>query len=58
MNTSSAVLRRRFAAAAAEERKTLGTMLSGAGVRHVTVSTEGDWLRTLTGFLRARPMKR
>ena len=58
MNTSSAVLRRRFAAAAAEERKSLAAMLSGAGVRHVAVSTEGDWLRTLTGFLRARPMKR
>jgi hypothetical protein len=32
-------------------------MLAGAGVRHAVVSTEGDWLRTLTGFLRARPVK-
>ena len=58
VNTSSAGLRSRFASAAAEERRSLAGMLSGAGVRHVVVSTEGDWLRTLTGFLRARPMKR
>jgi uncharacterized protein (DUF58 family) len=58
VNTSSAVLRQRFAAAADEERRTIATMLAGAGVRHAVVSTEGDWLRTLTGFLRARPARR
>ena len=58
VNTSSAVLRRRFAAAAEEERRTLAAMLAGAGVRHAVVSTDGDWLRTLTGFLRARPARR
>jgi uncharacterized protein (DUF58 family) len=58
VNTSSAVLRRRFASAAEEERRGLAAMLAGAGVRHAVVSTEGDWLRTLTGFLRARPMRR
>lgn len=58
VNTSSSLLRRRFAAAAAEERATLAAMLTGAGVRHAVVSTEGDWLRALTGFLRARPARR
>jgi uncharacterized protein (DUF58 family) len=58
VNTSSAVLRRRFATAAEEERRSLAAMLAGAGVRHAVLSTEGDWLRTLTGFLRARPVKR
>jgi uncharacterized protein (DUF58 family) len=57
VNTSSAVLRRRFAAAAEEERKSLAAMLAGAGVRHAVVTTEGDWLRSLTGFLRARPAR-
>jgi uncharacterized protein (DUF58 family) len=58
VNTSSAALRRRFATAAEEERRSLAAMLAGAGVRHAVVSTEGDWLRTLTAFLRARPVKR
>jgi len=58
VNTSSAALRRRFASAAEEERRSLAAMLTGAGVRHAVVSTEGDWLRTLTSFLRARPMRR
>ena|SRR5436190_6288078 len=58
VNTSSATLRERFAAAAEEERRTIAVMLAGAGVRHAVVSTEGDWLRTLTGFLRARPARR
>jgi uncharacterized protein (DUF58 family) len=58
VNTSSAMLRRRFATAAEEERRSLAAMLAGAGVRHTVLSTEGDWLRTLTGFLRARPARR
>ena len=57
VNTSSAVLRRRFAAAAEEERRSLAAMLAGGRSTARRVSTEGDWLRSLTGFLRARPMK-
>ena len=57
VDTSSARLRERFAAAAAEEREGLVRLLSSAGVRHVALSTEGDWLRPLAAFLKrsARP---
>ena len=52
VDTSSARLRERFAAAAAEEREGLVRLLSSAGVRHVALSTEGDWLRPLAAFLK------
>jgi uncharacterized protein (DUF58 family) len=52
VNTSDRTLRQRFSAAAAEERKNLVTMLASAGVPHVALSTEGDWLRPLAMFLR------
>ena len=45
-------LRERFAARAAEERTGLVRMLNAAGVRHVALSTEGDWLRGLAAFLK------
>jgi uncharacterized protein (DUF58 family) len=45
-------LRARFAAAAEEERSGLARMLASLGVRHVVLSTAGDWLRPLTVFLR------
>jgi uncharacterized protein (DUF58 family) len=51
-------LRRRFAAAAAEERRTLALELSSAGVDHVVLSTSGDWLRALARFLGSRTRKR
>jgi uncharacterized protein (DUF58 family) len=54
VDTRSERLRRRFAAAAAEERRVLARTLASAGVRHVTLSTSGDWLRTLALFLRRR----
>jgi uncharacterized protein (DUF58 family) len=54
VDTRSAALRRRFAEAAAEERKSLAQAFSSAGVAHVVLSTSGDWLRTLAGFLRQR----
>jgi uncharacterized protein (DUF58 family) len=54
VDTRDAHLRDRFAAAAAAERSGLSRMLSALGVRHVVLSTEGDWLRTLAGFLRRR----
>jgi uncharacterized protein (DUF58 family) len=52
VDTSDARLRARFAAAAAEERRGLVRLLAAAGVRHVALSTEGDWLRELAAFLK------
>jgi uncharacterized protein (DUF58 family) len=54
VDTSDRRLRARFAHAAADERRALVASLSAAGVRHVALSTEGDWLRPLAGFLRRR----
>jgi uncharacterized protein (DUF58 family) len=52
VDTSDVRVRERFAAAAAEERRGLVTMLASVGVPHVALSTEGDWLRPLAQFLR------
>jgi uncharacterized protein (DUF58 family) len=52
VDTADARLRERFAVAAAEERRELVGVLSSAGVRHVPLSTRGDWLRPLAAFLR------
>jgi uncharacterized protein (DUF58 family) len=52
VDTSDRALRERFATAAADERSALVAMLASAGVRHVPLSTEGDWLRPLAMFLR------
>jgi uncharacterized protein (DUF58 family) len=54
VDTRSAKLRARFATAAAAERDQVATTLAGLGVRHVVLSTEGEWLRPLTVFLRRR----
>jgi uncharacterized protein (DUF58 family) len=54
VDTRSTRLRQRFAAAAAAERADVARTLANAGVAHVRLSTEGDWLRTLAGFLRTR----
>jgi uncharacterized protein (DUF58 family) len=54
VDTSDRRLRERFAAAAATERRALVATLASAGVRHVALSTEGDWLRPLAAFLRRR----
>src|SRR5215208_3571569 len=52
VDTRDRKLRERFAAAAADERRSLVTLLTAAGVRHVALSTAGDWLRPLASFLR------
>jgi uncharacterized protein (DUF58 family) len=52
VDTRSRKLRERFAAAAADERTAVARELSSIGVRHVVLSTAGDWLRTLAVFLR------
>jgi len=54
VDTSDRRLRERFAAAAAGERRALVAALASSGVRHVALSTEGDWLRPLTAFLRRK----
>jgi uncharacterized protein (DUF58 family) len=54
VDTSDRRLRERFAAAAAVERRELVAALASAGVRHVPLSTEGDWLRPLAAFLRRK----
>ena len=54
VDTRSAALRERFAAAAAAERTGVARVLSALGVPHVVLSTSGDWLRAYAGFLGAR----
>jgi uncharacterized protein (DUF58 family) len=52
VDTRSRRLRERFAVAAAAERAELARSLTSVGVRHVVLSTSGDWLRPLVTFLR------
>ncbi len=52
VDTSDRRLRERFALAAADERRALVASLATIGVRHVALSTDGDWLRPLSAFLR------
>ena len=52
VDTRSARLRARFAEAAAAERVRIADLLASVGVRHVVLSTEGDWLRVLAVYLR------
>jgi uncharacterized protein (DUF58 family) len=52
VDTRSRRLRERFAVAAAAERTEVARSLSSAGVRHVVLTTSGDWLRPLVTFLR------
>jgi uncharacterized protein (DUF58 family) len=51
VDTDDAVLRELYARAAEEERREVATLLSSAGVPHVALSTEGDWLPPLASFL-------
>jgi len=52
VDTSSERLRAQFAAAAVEERRGVASEISSCGAQHVVLSTQGDWLRELTRFLR------
>ena len=52
VDTSSERVRTQFAAAAAAERRDVAAEIGSAGARHVVLSTQGDWLRELTSFLR------
>jgi uncharacterized protein (DUF58 family) len=52
VDTRSRRLRERFAAAATAERAEVARTFGSAGVRHVVLTTSGDWLRPLVVFLR------
>ena len=52
VDTRSARLRARFAAAAEAERRDGADELASLGVRHAALSTSGEWLRGLVTFLR------
>lgn len=52
VDTRSDRLRSRFAAAADAERRELAQELASLDVRHVVLSTSGDWLRSFVVFLR------
>jgi uncharacterized protein (DUF58 family) len=54
VDTRSRRLRERFAVAAEAERAQIVRALVSVGVRHVVLSTSGDWLRSLVIFLRRR----
>ncbi len=54
VDTRSRRLRERFAVAAAAERGEVSRALSSVGVRHIVLTTSGDWLRPLVTFLRRR----
>jgi uncharacterized protein (DUF58 family) len=54
VDTSDARLRARFAEAAAEERAVVARELASAGVAHVALTTDRDWLRDLAVFVRRR----
>jgi uncharacterized protein (DUF58 family) len=54
VDTRSKRLRERFAAAAAGERADVAHTLASLGVRHLVLSTSGDWLRSLAVFLRRK----
>jgi uncharacterized protein (DUF58 family) len=54
VDTNDGGLRDRFATAAAAERAAVAHELVSAGVAHVTLSTDRDWLRDLAIFLRKR----
>ncbi len=54
VDTRGRRLRERFAVAATAERAQVARELASAGVRHVVLTTSGDWLRALVVFLRRR----
>jgi uncharacterized protein (DUF58 family) len=54
VNTAAGKLRARFAEAAEADRAEVANELRKAGCDHVVLSTAGDWLTTLAGFLRRR----
>lgn len=58
VDTRSPKLRSRFAEAAADDRAAVAAELRAAGVPHVVLSTQGDWLRQLVTFLQIERRRR
>ena len=58
VDTRSRKLRQRFGAEAAADRDALARELRSLGVPHLTLSTSGDWLRRLVGFLQTEGRRR
>jgi uncharacterized protein (DUF58 family) len=58
VDTRSRKLRQRFNAEAAADRDALARELRSLGVPHLTLSTSGDWLRRLVGFLQTEGRRR
>jgi uncharacterized protein (DUF58 family) len=58
VQTRSAKLRARFAAAAANQRSAIATALRRAGAEHVQLRTDGDWLQDIVRFVVARRRRR
>jgi uncharacterized protein (DUF58 family) len=58
VDTRSRKLRSRFEALAASDRDEVARELRSLGVAHVVLSTEGDWLKPLVGFLRTERRRR
>lgn len=54
VDTSDTGLRERFARAAANERREVARVFQRCGADYVSLSTSGDWLRELAGFLRRK----
>lgn len=58
VQTRSAKLRARFAAAAANQRSAIAAALRRAGVEHVQLRTDRDWLQDIVRFVVARRRRR
>jgi uncharacterized protein (DUF58 family) len=58
VQTRSARLRARFAAAAADQRSAIATALRRAGVEHMQLRTDRDWLQDIVRFVVARRRRR
>lgn len=58
VQTRSAKLRARFAAAAAEQRATIAGAIRRAGVEHLQLRTDRDWLRDIVRFVMSRRRRR
>jgi uncharacterized protein (DUF58 family) len=54
VDTRSRRFRERFATAAQQERTEVRRLIRASGVDHVALSTSGDWLHILAGFLLSR----
>ena len=58
VDTSRRRLRERFAEAAEMDRAALARALASLGVPHLTLSTEGDWLRPFASFVERERRRR